>query len=145
MMSAASLATSTAVSTEMPMSAARSAAASLMPSPRNPTTWPLALSMRTMRSLCAGLNLAKMLWVSTAWASSTSSMRSTSPPSTMACSVMPTSLQTLTVTAALSPVSTLICTPCCVSACKAGAVLSLGGSMKATKPHSTMPASSATP
>ena len=43
MMSADSLAISTAVSTEMPTSAAFSAGPSLMPSPRKPTTWPLAL------------------------------------------------------------------------------------------------------
>ena len=40
MMSADSLATSTAVSTEMPTSAAFIARTSLMPSPMNPTTWP---------------------------------------------------------------------------------------------------------
>jgi hypothetical protein len=39
MMSADSLAMSTALLTEMPTSAARSAGASLMPSPRKPTTW----------------------------------------------------------------------------------------------------------
>ena len=42
MMSADSLATSTAVSTEMPTSAACMAGASLMPSPMKPTTWPAA-------------------------------------------------------------------------------------------------------
>ena len=61
MMSAASLAMSTALSTEMPMSAVRSAGASLMPSPMKPTTWPLPLSSRTMRSLCDGVSLAKTL------------------------------------------------------------------------------------
>ena len=40
-MSAASLATSTAVSTEIPTSAFFRAGASLMPSPMNPTTCPL--------------------------------------------------------------------------------------------------------
>ena len=54
MISAASLAISTAVSTEMPMSAVRSAGASLMPSPMKPTTWPLPFKNRTMRSLCDG-------------------------------------------------------------------------------------------
>src|SRR6516162_9836825 len=40
MMSAASLATSTALSTEIPTSAECSDGASLIPSPRKPTTWP---------------------------------------------------------------------------------------------------------
>ena len=43
MMSDDSLAMSTALSTEMPTSAALSAGASLMPSPMKPTTWPLTL------------------------------------------------------------------------------------------------------
>ena len=42
-MSADSLATSTAVSTDMPTSAAFMARTSLMPSPMNPTTWPWVL------------------------------------------------------------------------------------------------------
>ena len=50
---------STAVSTEMPTSAAFSAGPSLMPSPRKPTTWPLRCSARMMRSFCAGDSLAK--------------------------------------------------------------------------------------
>ena len=41
-MSALSRATSTALSTEMPTSAARSAGASLIPSPMYPTAWPAA-------------------------------------------------------------------------------------------------------
>ena len=43
MMSAASRATSTADDTEIPTSAACSEGASLMPSPRKPTTWPRLL------------------------------------------------------------------------------------------------------
>ena len=42
---------STALSTEMPTSAARSAGASLMPSPMNPTTWPLPCSAFTIALL----------------------------------------------------------------------------------------------
>ena len=52
--SADSLAMSAAVSTEMPTSAARRAGASLMPSPRNPTTWPAPWSARMTRCLWAG-------------------------------------------------------------------------------------------
>ena len=58
MMSAASLAMSTALSTLMPMSAARRAGASLMPSPMKPVMWPLARSACTMRSLCSGVSRA---------------------------------------------------------------------------------------
>ena len=39
-------------STEMPTSAACSAAASLMPSPRKPVTWPLARSARSSTRCC---------------------------------------------------------------------------------------------
>ncbi len=59
MMSAASRATSTAPATEMPTSAACSDGASLMPSPRKPTTWPRRLSARMMRFFCAGETRAK--------------------------------------------------------------------------------------
>ena len=55
MRSAASFATSTAPSTEMPTSAACSAGASLMPSPRKPTTCLRRLSARMMRFFCAGV------------------------------------------------------------------------------------------
>ena len=53
--SAASLATSAALSTEMPTSAACSAEASLMPSPRKPTTRPARFSASRMRSFCCGV------------------------------------------------------------------------------------------
>ena len=65
-MSADSLAMSTAVSTEMPTSAAWSAGASLMPSPMKPTTCPCACSARMMRCLCAGERRAKSVVVSAA-------------------------------------------------------------------------------
>ena len=52
--SAASLATSVALSTEMPMSAACSARASLTPSPMNPTAPPLSRSSRMIRAFCSG-------------------------------------------------------------------------------------------
>ncbi len=132
MMSAASLAMSTAVSTEMPMSAVRNAGASLMPSPMKPTTWPLAFKSRTMRSLWEGVSLAKTLCDSTASASTLSLMRSMSLPSSTPCCSSPTSRQILAVTSSLSPVSTLTATPCSASALMAGAVDSFGGSRKAT-------------
>ena len=76
-MSDASLAMSTALSTEMPTSAAFRAGASLMPSPMNPSTWPRLWSARMMRSLWAGTSLANTLAVLAASASSASLIVST--------------------------------------------------------------------
>ena len=59
MISAASFATSTAPATEMPTSAACSDGASLMPSPRKPTTCPRRFSARMIRFFCAGETRAK--------------------------------------------------------------------------------------
>ncbi|MCY1182511.1 hypothetical protein D9M73_230730 [compost metagenome] len=123
---------STALSTEIPMSAVRRAGASLMPSPMKPTTWPLPLSRRTMRSLCEGVSLAKTLVVSTAFASSASLMRSMSLPISRPCCSRPTSRQIFAVTSSLSPVSTFTATPWAARALMAGAVLSFGGSRNAT-------------
>ena len=66
MMSAASLATSVAESTEMPTSAWCSASASLTPSPRNATAEPASRWARRMRAFCSGLTLAKIVARSTA-------------------------------------------------------------------------------
>ena len=52
--SAESRATSAALDTEMPTSAACSEGASLMPSPMKPTAWPLCLRARRIRFFCAG-------------------------------------------------------------------------------------------
>ena len=53
-MSAAAWATPVAPSTDSPISAAFSAGASLMPSPRKPTTWPLACNALTIRDFWSG-------------------------------------------------------------------------------------------
>ena len=87
--SADSLAMSTAVSTEMPMSAACSAGASLMPSPMNPTTCPLPCSARTIRCLWAGERRAKSVVFSAASASSASVIFSTASPSSMGSGIEP--------------------------------------------------------
>ena len=60
-MSAASLATSVAESTEIPTSAWCSASASLTPSPRNATAEPASRWARRMRAFCSGLTLAKIV------------------------------------------------------------------------------------
>src|SRR6185437_9400429 len=54
-------ATSTALATEMPTSAACSDGASLIPSPRKPTTARRAFRASTIRCFCAGLTRAKTL------------------------------------------------------------------------------------
>jgi hypothetical protein len=134
---------STALSTEMPTSAACSAGASLMPSPMKPTTWPPARSARTTRSLSCGARRANTLCCCTACASAASSSARNAAPSIRPCTGRPTWRQTSRVTRSLSPVSTFTATPRAASACSAGAALSLGGSRKATKPTSVRPASSA--
>ncbi|MNN37847.1 hypothetical protein D3C81_1518130 [compost metagenome] len=78
--SAASLAISTAESTEIPISAARSAGASLIPSPIKPTTWPCWRSSLTIRSLCNGVSLANTVVRAAACASCWSSICSISLP-----------------------------------------------------------------
>src|ERR1039457_3281217 len=93
MMSEDSLAMSTALSTEMPTSAAFRAEASLMPSPMNPSTWLWLWSARMIRSLWAGASLAKTLVVPAAAASSPSLIVSICEPSRSCSTGMPTSLQ----------------------------------------------------
>src|SRR6202030_3949275 len=70
MMSAESLAMSTALSTDMPTSAAFRASPSLMPSPRNPTTCPFRCRASMTAAFCAGETLANTAAVSARSASS---------------------------------------------------------------------------
>lgn len=104
MMSAASFATSTAVSTEMPTSASRNAVASLIPSPMKPTVWPRDLRARTTRAFCNGESLAKTVVHSARSASASSSSGSTSEPVATCSTASPTVRQILRATTALSPV-----------------------------------------
>ena len=78
--SAESRATSTALETEMPTSAACSEGASLMPSPMNPTAWPLCLRAKRIRFFCAGDMRANTLVSSTSCPSAGSVIRSSSSP-----------------------------------------------------------------
>ena len=63
--SALSLAMSTAESTEMPISDCRKAAASLIPSPRNPTVFSCSCKMEIICVFCRGVNLEKQVVVFT--------------------------------------------------------------------------------
>ena len=141
-MSAHSLATSTAVSTEIPTSAERRAAASLMPSPKNPTVLPSAFRAEITRAFCNGVTLTKRVVAETTLRSSVSVIDSTSLPSIACSTFRSTHLQMRRVTNSLSPVKILTAIPRFWSAAKAAAVDSLGGSRNATKPASTRSASS---
>ena len=79
--SADSFAISTAVSTEIPTSDSRIAAASLIPSPIYPTVCPLFLSASTMRAFWIGSIFAKTVVPSASRASAASSSASMSLPS----------------------------------------------------------------
>ncbi len=142
MMSADSLAMSAPLSTEMPTSASRSAGASLMPSPRKPTVWPLACSVLSTRDFCSGVSLANTVVRSTASASAASSSASICAPSSGTPVASPTWRQTFSVTVGLSPVSTFTATPFSRSAASAGAAVSFGGSRKVRKPRTTRSCSS---
>ena len=130
-MSAEAFATSTAVSTLMPTSAAWSAGASLMPSPRKPTVCPRDWSAVMIRSLCAGETRAKSVAPSAAASSSASVIFSTSSPRRTTSVQRPTSLQTLRATRSLSPVTTFTETPWPSSASMAAFADSFGGSRNA--------------
>ena len=140
--SADSLAMSTAVSTEMPMSAACNAGASLIPSPMNPTTCPLPRRRRTIRCLWAGVSRAKSVVFSAASASSASDIFSTASPRSIGSGSSPTSRHTLRLIRSLSPVRIFTPTPCLCRAWIAIAAVPLGGSRNATYPFSTRSRSS---
>ena len=106
-----SFAISTAVSTDIPISASFMAAASLIPSPKNPTVWPLAFSAVITLVFWVGDSLANTLVSSTAFLNNSSSISSISEPSSNLFTLIPTCLQTDSVTLSLSPVRILTLTP----------------------------------
>ena len=110
--SAASLATSAALSTEIPTSAPCKAEASLMPSPRKPTTRPARFSASRMRSFCCGVTRQNRLTDLTAFARSASSLRrETSWPVSTPWIGIPISVQTWRVMRSLSPLRIFTSTP----------------------------------
>ena len=145
MISADSFATSTAVSTEMPISADFIAAASLMPSPIKPTVCPFPRRTETTRDFWSGVSFAKTSVVSAALARASSVMPSKSEPRSILRTSSPTCLQMVRVTLSLSPVKIFVVTPCACNARMASAVDSFGGSKKARYPISTISHSSFTP
>lgn len=141
--SAASLATSVAVSTEMPTSASCRAIASLMPSPRKPISPPSARWARMMRDFCSGVTRAKIVVCGSASASSSSLSASSSVPVSVPSDSMPRSAQTFSATRPLSPVTILTETPSFASRSSDRAASSLEGSAKQRKPRSSRSCSSA--
>ncbi|OPZ47703.1 MAG: hypothetical protein BWY92_01720 [Firmicutes bacterium ADurb.BinA052] len=136
--SAASRATSTALLTDTPTSAVLSDGASLIPSPIYPTTCPDFFRAAITLSFWSGLSRAQTVACSARWASSSSSMESTSCPMSTPFTLSPTRSHIRAVTSSLSPVSILISTPSASACSRASRVLSFGGSMNDTYPTNVM-------
>ena len=142
--SAASFATSAPLSTEMPTSAACSAEASLMPSPRKPTTLPVLLRPSRMRSFCCGVTRQKRLTdarraLRASWLISDSSLPVSTP-----FTGTPSASQMWRVIRSLSPVRIFTSTPARASAWMAAAASGFGGSTNTAKPAKVSAASSPT-
>ena len=142
--SALSLAISTAVSTDIPASDTFIAAASLIPSPIYPTTWPFPRSTFTTLAFCSGDSFANTAVFSASPPSCSSVMASKSVPVRICAVSIPTWAHTEQVTLSLSPVRIFTPTPRSRSAFSAAAVVSLGGSRNARYPINTISASSCT-
>ena len=131
MIAADSLATSTALFTEIPTSATWSDGASLMPSPINPTTCPLRFNKSMIRFFCAGDNRAKIGVSSRLRESASSGMVSSSLPVRIGSEAIPISAQTFRVTSSLSPVRIFRATPNAFNSRMVSRTEALGGSKKA--------------
>ena len=142
-MSAASLATSAAESTEMPTSAACKATASLTPSPRNAMSAPRRRATLMMRDFWSGLTRAKMV-VSGMAAARASSLRCWSSDPVMTCRTSRSrSRHTLAATIPLSPVMILTSMPRCWSLAIDAPASGFGRSTKVKNPTSCRSRSSA--
>ena len=126
--SAESLATSVAVSTEIPTSAACSARASLTPSPRNAT--PRACDAAVGRSglFVPGLPGRTRSYYPSPRPARRQYSASICAPLSTPCTLKPSCTQTARATSALSPVTTLTAIPRPASRLRASAASTLGGS-----------------
>ena len=125
-----------------PMSARRSAGASLTPSPVIATTWPRDCSASTIRSLCAGLTRAQTAMRSISRASAAASSWSSSMPVTTRPSPSrPSSRAIASAVAGWSPVIIITRMPARRQASSAGSASGRGGSIMPTRPSSTRPLS----
>ncbi len=144
MMSADSFATSTALSTDIPTSDILREDASLIPSPRNPTTWPLFFNTFMILSFSDGDTLAKMFASSTTLAKASFLICEISLPRTTPLTSKPNCSHIFFVTNSLSPVRIFNSTPALLNSCVDFLAVPLGGSMNATKPKNVMSLSSST-
>src|SRR6478672_5844785 len=142
--SAASFATSAAVSTEMPTSAACRASASLTPSPRKPTDRPVRRSETIRRAFCSGEIRAKIVWFCAAASNAASSSTSISAPVIVPLDIKPKSAQTFSATCGLSPVATLTSIPRAASWASESRAAAFGSSANTRKPSNVSPHSSST-
>ena len=139
-MSAASRATAVpATPIATPMSAWRSAGASLTPSPVMATTWRSCWSARTRRSLCSGATRAKTTASSAACRSDSSSRASRSRPVSTSPSGNPSSRAIAAAVAGWSPVIIFTATPAPRQAATASAASLRGGSLMAISPSNVSP------
>ena len=136
-MSAASLAAAVpAWPIATPMSACRSAGASLTPSPVIAVTAPPACSARTSRSLCSGATRANTAVAGTRSRRSSSELAAISGPVIGgACPTMPSSRPIAAAVAAWSPVIILTAMPARWQAAMASTTSSRGGSISPTSPR----------
>ena len=138
MISADSLAISTAVSTEIPTSEFIREGLSFIPSPIKPTIFPSSFKSLTILAFCIGDNFAKILTffniLITAW----SDNLSISFPKIIFLDFKFTLSHTHLVTSALSPVKTITLIPELFSFSIAAFALPFGGSRKPINPSRTI-------
>ena len=140
--SAASLATSAAVSTEIPTSAAWRADASLIPSPMYPTTFPAFLNAIIIRSFWLGSISAKTFTEPTLLSRAPSLIWRSSGPLIILVSDRPIFLLMLAATRRLSPVMILSETPRLFSLAIVSRMFAFGGSKSVRKPMNVISFSS---
>ena len=132
--SADSLAISTAVSTETPTSEFVSEGLSLIPSPIYPTIFPASFNILTILAFCIGDNFAKILVFFNNLKTAMSVNLSSLLPNTIFLEFIPTFEQTHRVTSALSPVNTITRIPAWFNFSIDSFADSFGGSKKPINP-----------
>ena len=131
MISALSLAISTAESTDMPISDWRRAPASLIPSPRKPTVLPCSCNREIIYVFWNGVSLENKVVFFTASFNAVSSISSTSNPLREWLVSIPTWRAMAFTTISLSPDKILTTTPCAYNCSIASATEGFGESRKA--------------
>jgi magnesium-transporting ATPase (P-type) len=119
------------ISVDSAVDIAKESAASLIPSPRNPTVLLLFCRSWMISAFCIGVSFEKMLHFITASSLASLLIFSSSGPVTESEVLIPTCLEIAFTTASLSPESTFTSTPCSCSCLMASEADSFGGSRKA--------------